>query len=45
VTISDAELLKLDAFAKEEVVERRAWLGGWRPDAFDLEAAKREFDQ
>ena len=23
----------------------RTWLGGWRPDAFDLQTAKAEFDR
>ena len=44
-TISDAELQKLDALAREDILARRAWLGDWRPDAFDLKAAKKRFDQ
>jgi len=44
-TVSEAELKKMDALGREEVGERREWLGDWHPEAFDLQAAKEEFDK
>ena len=29
---------------KDEVVERKEWLGDWDPDGFDLAEVKEEFD-
>jgi hypothetical protein len=30
---------------KQDLKERRAWIGGWDPDDFDLEKVRSEFDQ
>ena len=44
VSISRADIRKLDAYAREEVESRLEWLDGWQPDAFDLEADRKRFD-
>jgi len=36
--------IKADDFDEEELEETREWLGSWDPEAFDLEAARKEFD-
>jgi hypothetical protein len=36
--------LKADGFDETEIEETREWLGDWDPEAFDLEAAKTDFD-
>lgn len=41
--MTEAELQRLDPVEREEVLELREWLGDWRPEGFDLAAAKRAF--
>ena len=36
--------IKADDFDEEELEETREWLGSWDQEAFDLEAARKEFD-
>ena len=42
--MSPRQIIKLDAYAREEVETRLEWLDGWQPEAFDLEALLEEFD-
>ena len=44
VSMSKADVRKLDAYAREEVESRLEWLDGWKPDAFALEDMKTTFD-
>ncbi len=44
VSMSKADIRKLDAYAREEVESRLKWLDGWQPEAFDLEAFRKRFD-
>ena len=39
------EVKKLDVGEREEIEWRLEWLDGWQPEAFDLEAVRRRFDQ
>ena len=44
INMSDAEIRKLDASAREEIEWRIEWLDGWQPDEFDLEAVGKRFE-
>ena len=39
------QINRLDPYQKEELLERKEWLGDWHPDGFDLAAAKRNFER
>jgi len=43
--LTAAQIRKLDPHEREEVRATREWLGQWRPEGFDLEAAKRSFER
>lgn len=41
--LTEAEEERLDPIEREEMISIREWLGDWRPEGFDLAAAKRAF--
>ena len=45
VSMSKADIRKLDAYAREEIEHRLEWLDGWQPEAFDLEDARKPFER
>ena len=42
VLISDSKLQTMDAYAKDELLSRREWLGDWHPEHFDFEATAKQ---
>lgn len=43
-SMNSEEVKKLDVGLKEEIEWRLEWLDGWQPEAFDLEAVRKQFD-
>jgi hypothetical protein len=43
VSMSEKDIRKSDD--AEEMLDRKEWIGDWNPEAFDLRAAKDEFDE
>ena len=39
--ITDAELSKLDAETREELISTKEWFGDWNPERFDIEATNK----
>jgi len=39
------QIKKLDPYGREDLQQRKEWLGEWRPDGFDLEAVMEEFER
>ena len=44
VSMSKADIRKLDAYEREEIKHRLEWLDGWQPEAFDLEHVRKSFE-
>jgi hypothetical protein len=45
VSMTRREIRKLEDSVREELEWKREWVGDWRPEAFDLEAARKTFDR
>ena len=43
-SMSESDIHKLDAYAREEAESRLEWLDGWQPEAFHLDETKKGFD-
>ncbi|MCH9035149.1 MAG: plasmid pRiA4b ORF-3 family protein [Planctomycetes bacterium] len=44
VSMTKSDIRKLDAYERDEVEHRLEWLGGWQPEAFDLENVRMSFE-
>lgn len=44
VNMSDADISKLDAGAREEIEWRIEWLDGWQPETFDFNVVRKRFE-
>lgn len=43
--MTPAQIKKLGPDEREDILARKEWMGDWRPDGFDLEAAKMNFER
>lgn len=43
--LTHVQIRKLDPDERDDLMSIKEWLGDWRPDEFDLEAAKRDFER
>ena len=43
--LTPAQISELDPDEREDILARKEWMGDWRPDGFDLEAAKMNFER
>ena len=44
VSLSPADMRKLDEYEKEEMESTKEWVGDWMPEDFDLDEVRKHFD-